>query len=202
MPPANPDLRPTISDPQHEPAQPCNVYCDPDCVHCTEAVRWDLSFGATLTFGPESVDGPLAVHLSLSNDALTSGQMHRKVTRTQLVTFARHLLTLAKGPGDIETSVAKLNETIALLDEHIYAKADEIAVERVADARRRTQETVNGLTGRYQADRQRWADLEAELRRQLDVQLRQVDGLRGRLRDAGLDPNAGLPAHEPTREQR
>jgi hypothetical protein len=31
--------------------------------------------------------------------------------------------------------------------------------------------------------------------------LRQVDVLRKRLRDAGLDPNTGLPAHEPTREQ-
>jgi hypothetical protein len=201
MRPTDPELRPTIGDPQHEPAQSCNEFCDPDCVHCTEAVRWDLSFGANLSFGPESVGGSLVVHLSLSDDALTSGQVHREVTRTQLVAFARHLLALTKGPDDIETSVAKLNETIALLDEHIYAKADEIASERIADARRRTLETVNGLTGRYQADRQRWADLEVELRRQLDVQLRQVDVLRKRLRDAGLDPNTGLPAHEPTREQ-
>lgn len=64
---------------------------------CTEpeAARWDLGFGACLSYGPEEDGGPLVVNLNLSDYTLATGHLRRTVTREQLAEHARHLLRIA-----------------------------------------------------------------------------------------------------------
>ncbi|MFI7608755.1 hypothetical protein ACIBTV_27095 [Micromonospora sp. NPDC049366] len=58
------------------------------------AVRWDLAFGACLSFGPDDNGGPHMVRLSLSDKVLVDRGLHREVTTDQLRTFAFQLLRL------------------------------------------------------------------------------------------------------------
>jgi len=60
-----------------------------------EVARWDLGFGACLSYGPGEDGGPLTVTLNLSDFTLATGHLRRTVTREQLVDHARHLLRLA-----------------------------------------------------------------------------------------------------------
>lgn len=96
-----PDLRPVSGDPEARAAEPCDEYCDPDCVHHTPSVGWDLSFGSRLNFHPvDTKNGRMVVSLHLSDDAVANGMVYRKVTRAQLRAFAQQILALVEEDND------------------------------------------------------------------------------------------------------
>ncbi|MBP2704457.1 winged helix-turn-helix domain-containing protein [Microbispora sp. RL4-1S] len=132
------------------------------------------------------------------------GRLAQKSIDMCLSTLRRRLGDSGNAPGHIETvrgvgyrlesavsvaapeppvSGARLRETLTdLIDrmqEHIQARAKELAAPVIEDAQRAAGERVAAADRRLTADRQRWADLEAELRRQIQALERTVDRLRG-----------------------
>jgi hypothetical protein len=85
-----------------------------------------------------------------------------------------------------------LRGTIKDLQQHIEERAQEIAAPQVADARNQAQAAVTDLGQQHQRDRQRWADLETEFRRQLDARDRRCEQYRQWLVEAGINPLTGL----------
>ena len=73
---------------------------------------------------------------------------------------------------------ARLADATGNLDRYIAAAAERIAVPRIAAAEAEAAEQIDALRGGYEARLRRAADLETELRRQLDAQLQQVARLR------------------------
>lgn len=69
------------------------VCTEPESVE-PEAARWNLGFGACLSFGAEEDGEPLTVTLNVSDYTLATGRLQRTVTREQVVEHARHLLRL------------------------------------------------------------------------------------------------------------
>ena len=69
----------------------------------------------------------------------------------------------------------KLAAMIADLQGHIEQRAQEIAETRIVEVRRIYEATVNNIMAQAAADEQRLVDLVAELRRQLDVQVRRAE---------------------------
>lgn len=86
-----------------------------------------------------------------------------------------------------DSLAAALEATTANLATYIEDRASGIANPRIAAAERAAADTIADLEGRHAFDRQRWSDLEAELRRQLDAQIRQVQWHRQKMTDAGFD---------------
>jgi hypothetical protein len=101
------------------------------------------------------------------------------------------------GPPAVEDLAATLQAATANLTAYIEQRAAELAEPRIAEAERLAAERVSALSGTYEADRRRWSDLEAELRRQLDAQIRQVEHHRAVLAENGIDLMTGRPKLEP-----
>jgi hypothetical protein len=96
---ARAEVRPVSGDPEARAAEPCDEHCDPDCVHHTPSVGWDLSFGSRINFHPvDTQDGRMVVSLHLSDDATAKGMVYREVKPEQVAAFALHLLELV-APG-------------------------------------------------------------------------------------------------------
>lgn len=97
---------------------------------------------------------------------------------------------------------AALQATTANLAAYIEQRAAEIADPRIAEADRSASSRVAELEEAHAFDRQRWSDLERELRRQLDAQLKQVAWHRKVMTEAGFDLLTGrlkgAPAAPPT----
>lgn len=89
------EIRRVDGQPEARAAEPCDEHCDVECVHHTPNVGWDLSFGSRLNFHPvDTTDGRLVVALHLSDDAVATGMVYRRVEPEQVLTFARQLLAL------------------------------------------------------------------------------------------------------------
>lgn len=91
----------------------------------------------------------------------------------------------------VDSLAAALEATTANLAAFIEQRAAEIADHRIAEAEQRSAATVADLEGAHASDRRRWLDLERELRRQLDAQIRQVEWHRQKMTEAGFDLLAG-----------
>jgi hypothetical protein len=87
----------------------------------------------------------------------------------------------------VDSLAAALEATTSNLAVYIEQRAAEIADPRIAEAEQRAAATVADLEGRHAVDLRRWSDLERELRRQLDAQLRQVAWHRQKMTEAGFD---------------
>lgn len=86
-----------------------------------------------------------------------------------------------------DSLAAALEATTANLAAFIEQRAAEIANPRIAAAEQAAADAVADLEGRHAAERERWTALEAEFRRQLDAQIRQVQWHRKAMTDAGFD---------------
>lgn len=90
------DIKPVSGNPESSPPEPCDEYCDTECVHHAPTVGWDLSFGSRINFHPvDTTDGRLVVSLHLSDDAIASRMVYRQVTARQVAEFGRYLINLA-----------------------------------------------------------------------------------------------------------
>jgi NTP pyrophosphatase (non-canonical NTP hydrolase) len=97
------ELRPVSGQPEANTAEPCDEHCDPDCVHHTPSVGWDLSFGSRINFHPrDTADPRMVVSLHLSDDAVATGMVYREVQPQQVATFGQQLLGLAGAPAPAE----------------------------------------------------------------------------------------------------
>jgi len=76
---------------------------------------------------------------------------------------------------DPQALAAQLAATIANLDTHIERRAQETAQPRIEAAEDQAQAAVASAENDAALAAQRWADLERELRRQLDVALRRAE---------------------------
>lgn len=94
--------------------------------------------------------------------------------------------------GDVEMLVARLAETVVRLDGYIERRAEAIAAPRIVEVEGHCKVAVDGLKMSQAIEHQRWVDLEAELRRQLAVQLKMVDRYRRWLTEAGVNSLTGL----------
>ncbi|MGI5161432.1 winged helix-turn-helix domain-containing protein [Microbispora sp. CA-102843] len=74
----------------------------------------------------------------------------------------------------VRTEVELLHATVADLQGHIEARAQEIAAPLIAGAERAADERAAAAESELAAARQRWADLEQEFRRQIAALERQV----------------------------
>lgn len=84
----------------------------------------------------------------------------------------REYASLRRGAGAL---VAELLEVSANLEEHIQTRADEIAARQAAKAISDANGAIRAVVERMEFDKQRSDALITELRRQLDVQIRNVD---------------------------
>lgn len=88
-------IRPVFGEPEATTAEPCDEYCEPDCVHHVANVGWDLSFGSRINIGPRSTTDPrLIMSLHLSDDAIANGMVYREVTPQKVIAYAQQLLEL------------------------------------------------------------------------------------------------------------
>jgi transcriptional regulator with XRE-family HTH domain len=87
-------------------------------------------------------------------------------------------------PADL---VRTLAETTANLDAYIERRAQEIAAPRIAAVEQQAREQIADLNKKAIAARQRASDLEAELRRQLDAQVRRAE--RAERAEARVNPS-------------
>ena len=74
-----------------------------------------------------------------------------------------------------------LREVAANLDAYIERRAQEIAAPRIAAVEQQAREQIADLNKKAIAARQRASDLEAELRRQLDAQIRRAERAEARV---------------------
>ncbi len=89
------EIRRVDGNPEARAAEPCDEYCDVECVHHTPDVGWDLSFGSRINVHPvDTTDGRLVVTLHLSDDAVANGMVYRQVEPEQVLAFACQLLEL------------------------------------------------------------------------------------------------------------
>lgn len=89
------EIKPVHGEPVAMAAEPCDEYCDIDCVSHTASAGWDLSFGSRINFHPASTADPrLVVSLHLSDDAIANGMVYRGVQQEQVMAFAQQLLDL------------------------------------------------------------------------------------------------------------
>ncbi len=90
--------------------------------------------------------------------------------------------------SDTETLARDLRETAANLSAYIEQRAQEIAGPRIAAAEQAAAERVADVEDGAAVASRRYKDLIAELRRQLDVQLRfQEQHIRGRCAPVALE---------------
>lgn len=102
------ELRPVSGHPEATVAQACDEYCDPECVHHTPSVGWDLSFGSRINFGTRDTTDPrLIMSLHLSDDATATGMVYREVKPEQVVAFAQYLLALTGAQWQLVPAPAK-----------------------------------------------------------------------------------------------
>jgi hypothetical protein len=96
-------ITPVRGEPEATAAEPCDEYCDADCVHHTASVGWDLSFGSRINFHPRDTSDPrLVISLQLSDDAVAKGMVYREVTPQQVATYGQQLLSLTGAPTHAE----------------------------------------------------------------------------------------------------
>jgi hypothetical protein len=135
--------KPVRGQPESEQAEPCDEYCEPQCVHHVPSVGWDFSFGSRINFHPrDTTDSSLVMMLSLSDDAVASGMVYRKVEPEQVRTFARALLVLTGDPGprDLLVEFAQWLNTNGQLTEvppTVTNDLDDLAGHFLADRRER-----------------------------------------------------------------
>jgi transcriptional regulator with XRE-family HTH domain len=157
--------------------------------------------------GRPELTGPALANIETGRRG-PEGQRRRDVTVDELAVLATALDVLPSelvpelrpdtdGPPPAEPLAAELRVVTANLAAFIEARAAEIADPRILEAEQRAAFIVADLTGRHAVERQRWAALEAELRRQLDAQLRQVSWHRKAMTEAGLDLMTGKPKVAP-----
>jgi hypothetical protein len=84
-------------------------------------------------------------------------------------------------PASPESLAQALAETTANLDAYIERRAQEIAAPRIAAVEQETREQIANLNKQAIAARQRASGLEAELRRQLDAQVRRAERAEARV---------------------
>jgi DNA-binding GntR family transcriptional regulator len=77
----------------------------------------------------------------------------------------------------------RLAETTANLDAYIERRAQEIAAPRIAAVEQQARKQIADLNKKAIAARQRASDLEAELRRQLDAQVRRAERAEAKAAD-------------------
>jgi hypothetical protein len=87
-----------------------------------------------------------------------------------------------------------LLDTVRELERHIAERADKLAAQQIDAARTDFDRDLAAVREQTHWDQRRLEDLNAELRRQLDAQVRQVDRHRGLLSQNGIDPRTGLAA--------
>lgn len=80
--------------------------------------------------------------------------------------------------GNLTELTVRLAELTANLDAYIATAADRLAAPRIAAAENAAAESIAHLSGEYEIRLTRAGELETELRRQLDRQLRNVAELR------------------------
>lgn len=87
-----------------------------------------------------------------------------------------------------------LLDTVRELERHIADRAAKLAEQQVGEARAAFDRDLAAVREQTHWDQRRLEDLNAELRRQLDAQVRQVDRHRDLLSQNGIDPRTGLAA--------
>jgi len=87
-----------------------------------------------------------------------------------------------------------LLETVRALEQNVAGRAAKLAEERIDAARAGFERDLAAVREQTHWDQRRLEDLNVELRRQLDAQVRQVDRHRDLLRENGIDPCTGLAA--------
>lgn len=91
-----------------------------------------------------------------------------------------------------EDMVRDLREVIANLTAYVHATAEEIAAPQIAAACEEAEQRVAEAESRLGMELQRQGDLVAELRRQLDVQIRMVESAARDARSrAAMDLRSG-----------
>ncbi len=142
------DLRPVYGQPEASNAETCDEHCEPDCVHHTASVGWDLSFGSRINFHPRDTRDPrLVVSLQLSDDAIANRVVYREVQPQQVAEFGQQLLGLAGAPTRAEI--------MALIGE--YAVARLIANTTVPT---KSQREVPAIVAGHERDEREVARLE------------------------------------------
>lgn len=96
------------------------------------------------------------------------------------------------GTDGVHALAETLLDTVRELERHIGDRADVLAAERVDAARAGFERDLAAQEEKARWEQQRLEDLNAELRRQLDAQLAQVDRTRNLLTENGIDPRTGL----------
>lgn len=84
---------------------------------------------------------------------------------------------------DLAAAAASLAATVASLEEFIERRAQEIAEPAIADAEFKAFEQMSKLGTRHAHETQRTDDLIAELRRQIDAQVKQNDRLNREVKE-------------------
>jgi hypothetical protein len=94
--------------------------------------------------------------------------------------------TEARKKPDLVGLAETLKDTVAYLDDYIEARASQLAARRIADAELVAAARIATIEEAWATDKQRYADLERELRRQLRALQQQV----------APRPRSSVPAEE------